>query len=82
MSGTVKKIFLVLIVAIVMLIIGGVVINVLVPNGINGVVNAVEQSIHGATGLNIDFNGDGVGNNAQYDKKDVDNEFGNVDGFQ
>lgn len=82
MSSTVKKVFLVLIVVVVMLIIGGVVINVFVPNGISAVSNAVEQGIHGATGLNIDFNGDGVGNNAQYDKKDASDEFGNVDGFQ
>lgn len=64
MSDTVKKIFITLIVIVVIVIVGAILINVLVPNGVTGVVNAFETQIMKATGLQIDFNGDGVGANA------------------
>ena len=61
MSGTVKNIFKVLIVAIVCLVVGAFLINVLAPNATNQVTNAIEQQIWKATGISLDINGDKYG---------------------
>ena len=61
MSSTVKNVFKVLIVAVVMLIVGAFLINILAPNAVNQVSNAVEQQIWKATGISLDFNGDKYG---------------------
>jgi uncharacterized protein involved in outer membrane biogenesis len=59
MSGTVKNIFKVLIIAIVCLVVGAFLINVLAPNATNQVTNAIEQQVWKATGISLDLNGDG-----------------------
>lgn len=59
MSSTVKNVFKVLVVAVVMLIVGAFLINILAPNAVNQVSNAVEQQIWKATGISLDINGDG-----------------------
>ena len=60
MGSTVKKVFITLgtIVACVILI--AFVLNNLMPNVVRGVVNATETMIYNATGLKMDFNGDGI----------------------
>lgn len=55
----VKKIFIILITVVACVIIGAFFLNTLMPNAVNGVVNAVEDSIYSATHLSIDLNGDG-----------------------
>lgn len=60
MTDTVKKIFMVLIVVVICIVVGAFAINILVPNALTGVVNAVEDTIYSATGLRIDMNGDGT----------------------
>ena len=57
---SVKKIFMVLIVVIAMVGIGALVLNFLLPNATKAVVNAVENQIYNATGMNFDLNGDGT----------------------
>lgn len=78
MGSTVKKVFITLgtIVACVILI--AFVLNNLMPNVVRGVVNATEAMIHNATGLEMDFNGDGldIGDNA------IDTDAGNDDDLQ
>lgn len=54
----VKKIFIILITVVACVIIGAFFLNTLMPNAVNGVVNAVEDSIYSATHLSIDLNGD------------------------
>lgn len=66
----IKKIFITLIVIVVMVMIGAMVINVLLPNVSTQIVNATEDMVFKATGLQFDFNGDGVigSSNTQYDQ--------------
>lgn len=59
MSSTVKNVFKVLVVAVVMLVVGAFLINILAPNAVNQVSNAVERQIYKATGISLDMNGDG-----------------------
>lgn len=62
----VSGIFKTLIVVVACIIIGAVVLNVFLPNVVNQLSNAIENSIHQATGLKFDFNGDGtIGSNSQ-----------------
>lgn len=56
---SVKKIFTTLIIIVALVIVGAVVLNFLVPNATKAVVNAVEDQIQNATGMEFDFNGDG-----------------------
>lgn len=77
----VKKIFAILITVVVMIILGALVINVVVPNGFAGVCNAIEGGIKQATGIEIDFNGDGSGKNATVTVEKGTDEYGTVEGF-
>lgn len=61
MADTVKKIFTVLAVVVICIVVAAFAINILVPNALTGVVNAVEDTLYSATGLSIDLNGDGSG---------------------
>lgn len=60
---SVRKIFIVLITIVICVILGAFVLNVLMPNAVTGIVNAVESTLFNATGMSIDFNGDGVASN-------------------
>lgn len=55
----VKKVFTVLIVAVVCMAIGGIVLSVFMPNAVSQMVNVTEDMIYNATKLSFDFNGDG-----------------------
>ena len=55
----VRKIFIVLITVVVCVILGAFVLNVLMPNMVATLINAVEGTIYSATGMSFDFNGDG-----------------------
>lgn len=57
---SVKKIFMTLIIVVACVIVGALVLNVLMPNATKALVNSVEGQIHNATGMEFDFNGDGV----------------------
>lgn len=61
MSGTVKKVFSVLGVIVACVVVIAFVLNILLPNGLNGMINATESMIYQATGIEMDFNGDGSG---------------------
>lgn len=89
----VGKIFKTLIIIVACVILGAMVLNVLLPNVSTSLINTVEGQIYNATGLSMDFNGDGqkgkqnnssdVQNNnsksIQNNSKNVDNK--GVDGF-
>lgn len=59
-----KKVFIALITIVVCVILGGVVINILFPNFMTTMVDAVEDQIFRATSLSFDFNGNGTGGSA------------------
>lgn len=89
---SVKKIFITLITVVACVMIGAFVLNVLMPNAIKTGTNAVEDQLYKATGIKLDFNGDGVQNaqNSTYtgaykatqDQGTGDNDGKNVDGFK
>ena len=54
----VGKIFKVLIIVVACVIIGALVLNILLPNAATSLVNAIEDQVYNATGMNFDFNGD------------------------
>lgn len=56
----VKKIFTVLGTAVACIIAIAFLLNIVLPNGLNGISNAIENSIQQATGVEIDLNGDGT----------------------
>lgn len=62
---SVKKIFITLITVVACVMIGAFVLNVLMPNAIKTGTNAIEDQMYKATGIKLDFNGDGVQQNAQ-----------------
>lgn len=91
MSGSVKKIFIVLIVMVACVMIGALVLNVLLPNIADTIVDALETMVYNATGMEFDWNGNGntgagggttftdaVGGNAQ-DQEGL--QGGHVDGL-
>lgn len=87
----VKKIFVILITVVMCVIIGAFLLNVLLPNAVAQVVNAVEKSIYSATHISFDLNGDGVGGedsdwtmDAPVDGSDdaALNQGGNVEGWE
>lgn len=83
MSSTVKKIFTVLIVIVVMLVIAGLVINTLLPNVAVTIVNAIEDAVYRASGLSFDWNGDGIagdGSASSYDGTQQDDNTGGGSG--
>lgn len=57
MSGSVKKIFTVLIVMVACVVVGALVLNVLLPNVSSTLVDALEQMVFNATGMKFDWNG-------------------------
>lgn len=61
MSGSVKKIFTVLIVMVACVMIGALVLNILLPNVSTSIVDALEQMVFNATGMKFDWNGNGAG---------------------
>lgn len=80
----VAGIFKILIIVVACIIVGGILLNVLLPNTVNGMINWGEKGIKAATGADFDLNGDGdIG--ADADNK-VDDTMGlendNVDGYQ
>lgn len=56
---SVKKIFITLIIIVACVMIGALVLNVLMPNVTATVINATEDMIFSATGMEFDFNADG-----------------------
>ena len=56
----VKKIFVILITVVACIAVGAFVLNVLMPNVMATVFNAVDTAIYDATGIALDLNGDGV----------------------
>lgn len=59
MSGSVKKIFTVLIVMVACVVVGALVLNVLLPNVSSSLVDALETMVFNATGMKFDWNGNG-----------------------
>lgn len=57
MSGSVKKIFTVLIVMVACVVVGALVLNVLLPNVSSSLVDALETMVYNATGMTFDWNG-------------------------
>ena len=57
---SVSKIFKLLITIVACVVVGGVILNVLLPNVFNQLINAVEGQIFRATSLQFDFNKDGI----------------------
>lgn len=56
----VKKIFIVLIGVVAVVILGAFVLNILMPNVVVQLVDAVEDLIFSATGMSFDFNANGT----------------------
>lgn len=84
MSGTVKKVFIVLITVVALIIVGALVLNVLLPNATALMVNYVEYGIFKATGLGMNINGDAYTGSATAPTTNVthtDNDTANVDGW-
>ena len=59
MSGSVKKIFTVLIVMVACVVVGALVLNVLLPNVSSSLVVALETMVFNATGMKFDWYGNG-----------------------
>ena len=83
---SVKKIFVILITIVACVIIGALVLNIILPNTATALVNATEDQIYRASGLQFDLNGDGnVGSKDDtYDAvedSDVDDASGDVEGW-
>lgn len=58
---SVKKIFIILITVVACVMIGALLLNVLMPNVMTSVVDSVENMVYNATGMSMDFNGNGKG---------------------
>lgn len=56
---SVKKIFILLITIVACVMLGALVLNVLMPNVMTTLVDSVENMIYNATGMSMDFNGNG-----------------------
>lgn len=70
----VKSIFKTLIIIVMCVLLGAFLLNILLPNVTAGIVNATEDQIFNATGLQFDFNNDGNtgDNNKTYDSTEGD----------
>lgn len=55
----VSGIFKILIIVVACIIVGGILLNVLLPNGLNSIVGWMEDGVMAATGAKFDLNGDG-----------------------
>ena len=60
MTGAVTKIFILLIAVVICVVVGAFLINIIMPNALQTMSNAVEGGVYSATGVNIDINGDGT----------------------
>ena len=58
---SVKKIFIILITVVACVMLGALLLNVLMPNVMTSVVDSVENMVYNATGMSMDFNGNGTG---------------------
>lgn len=80
MSGSVKKIFMVLIIMVACVMIGALVLNILLPNAATSIVDGLEQMVFNATGMKFDWNGNGKagtsGGNVDFSKDMNDDETG------
>lgn len=56
---SVKKIFIILITVVACVMIGALLLNVLMPNIMTSVVDSCENMLYNATGMSMDFNGNG-----------------------
>ena len=75
----VKKIFTILITIVACVIIGAFLLNIVMPNAINGVTTSIENMIFKATKLQLDLNGDGTkGNNVTAVDSKVNNTTTNI----
>lgn len=54
-----KKVFTILITIVICLVIGGFILNTVMPNVVDQAVMAVEDSIFNATGFSFDIDGNG-----------------------
>lgn len=72
-----KKVFITLITIVALVVVGTFVLNVIMPNTVTTMVNTVEGMVFNATGLSMDFNGDGDAGNANTVREDQ--EIGNAD---
>lgn len=85
---SVKKIFIILITVVACVMIGALVLNVLMPNVMTSVVDSVENMVHNATGMKMDFNGNdkGAGSDKVAEEKQAGSKEGangaNVKGFK
>ena len=55
----VAGIFKILVIVVACIIIGGILLNVLLPNAMNSIVGWMESGVKAATGADFDLNGDG-----------------------
>lgn len=84
---SVKKIFIILITIVACVMIGALVLNVLMPNVTTALVDSVENMVYNATGMSLDFNGNGTGKgtSGKAEEKSVGTKEGadgaNVNGF-
>ena len=70
-----KKIFIALIIAAVMVTIGYISLRIILPNTYIAMVNTVEKGIKSGTGIAFDLNGDGqVGTGAPANTSALDNK--------
>ncbi len=84
MSGTVKKVFIVLIVVVALIIIGALVLNVLLPNATALMVDYIEWGIYRATGLGLNLNGNAYTGNTDQPTTGVtvtDDDSADVEGW-
>lgn len=56
---SVGKIFAVLIIAVLMVLAGALLLNVVFPVASSSIINGIEGQVYNATGMQLDFNGDG-----------------------
>lgn len=79
----VSGIFKILIIVVACIIVGGILLNVLLPNGLNSIVGWMESGVKAATGSNFDLNGDGsIGTpTAQQDTTGSGADGANVTGY-
>lgn len=70
-----KKIFIVLITAAVMVTIGYIALRIILPNTYMSMTNAIEKGIKSGTGIAFDLNGDGqIGTGARPNTSAFDNK--------
>lgn len=84
----VKKIFTMLIGVVACVVIGALLLNTIMPNAAAAISNSIEGMIFNATGIQMDFNGDGIGGEDNSDQEfdaindqEAEQVSGNVTGF-